>query len=374
MDTTGHWARKIDAWTAAGVIDADTARRIRAYESGHAGSARMRWPVMVALVFGALMLGAGVLLFVSSHWDRLSPTFRFTLVAAALGGFHVAAALTSERFRGMATTLHAIGTVALGGAIYISGQIFNLAEHWPGGIMLWALGAAVAWAALKDWPQFGLAAILIPAWLSSEWILATERDLFAAGERVLECGLFLLALAYFIAPTREDIAPNRRVLLWAGGVGLPFTAILLTDWGSVNWHPLPRSLWLLGWTTVIVLPLSVAVVLRKTESWPMLIAAAWVLVLLNLPSWPRDVAPYAWWAIGAVGLAAWGVVDAAGERINMGAAFFAATVLAFYFSEVMDKLERSASLVGLGALFLIGGWMLERVRRRLLVQARGAPP
>ena len=58
----------------------------------------------------------------------------------------------------------------------------------------------------------------------------------------------------------------------------------------------------------------------------------------------------------------------------MGAAVFAATVLAFYFSQVMDKLSRSASLLVVGILFLAGGAALERTRRRLVVQAlEGAP-
>jgi len=33
---------------------------------------------------------------------------------------------------------------------------------------------------------------------------------------------------------------------------------------------------------------------------------------------------------------------------------------------VMDKLGRSASLIGMGVLFLLGGWSLERLRRRLV--------
>ena len=76
----------------------------------------------------------------------------------------------------------------------------------------------------------------------------------------------------------------------------------------------------------------------------------------------RSIALYPWWALGAIGLVAWGVRDGRGERVNLGAAIFAATVIAFYFSQVMDKLGRSASLVGLGLLFLAGGWALERVR------------
>jgi hypothetical protein len=34
----------------------------------------------------------------------------------------------------------------------------------------------------------------------------------------------------------------------------------------------------------------------------------------------------------------------------------------------MDKLGRAASLIGLGLLFLLGGWLLEKTRRRLVAQ------
>jgi len=85
-----------------------------------------------------------------------------------------------------------------------------------------------------------------------------------------------------------------------------------------------------------------------------------------------DAAVHAWWAVFAIGLVAWGVRDGRSERINIGAAFFSATVVAFYFSQVMDKLGRSAALVGLGVLFLGGGWALERARRRLVEQSRQA--
>jgi hypothetical protein len=86
---------------------------------------------------------------------------------------------------------------------------------------------------------------------------------------------------------------------------------------------------------------------------------------------PTDrIAVYAWCAIGAVGLVAWGIREARPERINFGSAGFALTVLCFYFSDVMDKLGRSASLVVLGAVFLGGGWALERTRRKLIGQIR----
>lgn len=77
---------------------------------------------------------------------------------------------------------------------------------------------------------------------------------------------------------------------------------------------------------------------------------------------------YTWSALGAIGLIAWGLFEAHKARVNMGVALFGLTVLAFYFSSLMDKLGRSLSLVGLGVVFLLGGWALEQLRRRLIAR------
>jgi len=52
--------------------------------------------------------------------------------------------------------------------------------------------------------------------------------------------------------------------------------------------------------------------------------------------------------------------------INYGVVCFALSVLWFYFSSVMGKLGRSFSLMLLGVLFLGGGWLLEKTRRKLV--------
>jgi hypothetical protein len=36
----------------------------------------------------------------------------------------------------------------------------------------------------------------------------------------------------------------------------------------------------------------------------------------------------------------------------------------------MDKLDRAASWIGLGLLFLGGGWALEKMRRKLVAKVR----
>jgi hypothetical protein len=65
-------------------------------------------------------------------------------------------------------------------------------------------------------------------------------------------------------------------------------------------------------------------------------------------------------------MVAWGIYEFRAERINLGMAGFALTIIFFFFSSVMDKLGRSASLMALGVLFVSGGWYGEKLRRKLV--------
>jgi hypothetical protein len=74
----------------------------------------------------------------------------------------------------------------------------------------------------------------------------------------------------------------------------------------------------------------------------------------------------------AVFLCWWGVRLLSRALVNLGIVGFAAAVLWFYFSDIYNDHERALGLIGLGVLFLAGGWALEKMRRRIL--ARMAPP
>ena len=381
------WESLLNRWVAEGLLESPVAERIRAHELGRERGRGFHWPVLLALAFGGILLAAGVLLFVAAHWDTLPPGARFTLVLAMVGIFHLAGALTTRGFPAAATTLHALGTGTLGAGIFLAGQIFNLREHWPGGIMLWAVGAWIGWALRRDWVQATLAALLTPAWLGSEWSVAASR--FQGSTRILTEGLLLLALTYLSArlPGRES--PHRRSLAWCGGLALlpcALTLFFLVGEGSYEFtHQalLPVGLAAAGWAGAILAPLALALWLRRQQAWLNLVAAGWVIGLglaveqtsLHPPGTGGarlgELFAYFWCAAGSVGLVAWGLLERRRERLNLGVAGFALTVLGFYFSSVMDKLGRSASLLGLGVLFLLGGWLLEKARRRLLLRLAG---
>jgi len=120
MATSEQLDQKLQQWVAASVIDLPAAERIRVFEAAH-DTGRMRWPVVLAIAFGAIMVAAGVLLFVAAHWDQLSPAQRFLLVLAMIAVFHLAAGALMPRLQALGIALHGVGTVALGAGIFLAG-------------------------------------------------------------------------------------------------------------------------------------------------------------------------------------------------------------------------------------------------------------
>ncbi len=380
--------KQLERWISARVVDASTAARIRTFEESQGSSERLRWPILLAVALGGVLLCAGVLLFVAAHWDELSPAWRFVLVLFLVAVFPLAGALTEERFPALSTTFYAIGTICVGAGIFLTAQIFNLQEHWPSGILMWAIGALAGWLILRHWTQAALMALLVPAWLAGEWQVRTEG--LAVSSRLLTEGLLLIAITYLSARTSGEDSAARRALAWIGGLALlPLSVVAFVEgretwgWGWQNRVAISPLLHITGWAIAICGPLALAFALRKSAAWTNAVAAVWVLVIgtfrathedtgrnLSIFAW-NSLGPYFWAGVGALGLVGWGLLERRRERINLGVAGFALTVIIFYFSDVMDKLGRSASLIGLGVLFLFGGWALERARRQLVARVAG---
>ncbi len=383
----------LNRWQSAGVLDAAATARIRAHEaelaaqSAHKDTSGLKWQGITALILGAILLACGVVLFISAHWDELGPGARYTLVIAMVAVFHIAGGLARPSFHGLSTALHAVGTVATGAAIALVGQIFNIQDHWPAAILLWALAALAGWTLLHDQAQEILALLLVPAWIFCELAFRIGDHI---GDSVYMGRLYfvwaILYITFFIASKRKAV---RGILLGAGViVAVTGVVMMLLTWESWNsdqtFIPFSTRVW--AWIAIAAIPLIIAAFHGHKGLVPIVVAIAFVIALpwcyhsfiqsYTHPNGATDtwvvteytLTAYALVAAFAVFLCWWGVRLVSRALVNLGIVGFAASVVWFYSSDILTKVNRSLGLIGLGILFLAGGWALEKMRRRILAR------
>ena len=375
--------RYLKRWRDAGLIDEATESSIRIFEAADAPPSGRRWQVILALVMGGILLGAGVLLFVAANWDDVSPGWRLTLVLAMLALFHGAGAVAKERFSGFATTMHALGTVAAGAAIALVGQIFHMQEHWPAAVMLWALCALAGWRLLGDQFQQTLSLLLVPAWLISEWMY--RASVYDGAQVYLARMIAVLAAVYLTGFLHSRKRVVFGILFGVSAVVLCICVGVLSEgwmyygYGQHPWGFLPAHLRDIAFV-ILLLTVGFGWYIGRKSVGPAGVVAVmafvlpWAQTVVESEGWrgqpwkhsEASLFAYVLVATTAVFLAWWGVREGSRALINYGIAAFALTVMWFYFSSIMDKLGRSLGLIMLGVWFLAGGWLLENMRRKLV--------
>jgi hypothetical protein len=376
----------LNRWQSAGVLDAEAALRIRTYESQHERPAGLRWQGLVALILGAILLACGVVLFVSAHWDEMGPGARFAIAMGMVAVFHLGGAWSRKSYHALSTVLHAVGTVSTGAAIALVGQIFNIQEHWPAAILLWALAALAGWILLRDQAQQILTLLLFPAWIFSEFAFAAEghigQDVYLGRFMIVWAVLYLTV---FLG-SRHKIVQGVLFAI-AAIAALVGIVLMLESWqswsGTQSFLPLHTRFW--GWVGIGALPILFSLFRLRKSLVPVAVALVVAIALpwcsrtwteyynygANHGSYNRTepvLAAHALVAAFTIFVIWWGVRQASRALVNLGIVGFAITVGWFYFSDIFDKVGRSLGLIGLGVLFLAGGWALEKTRRRLVAR------
>ena len=398
-------------WQKAGVLDAETAAHIRAHEARVAAGAAtgpreqgqgvkrqahvvgVKWQGITALILGAILLACGVVLFVSAHWDQLGPGERFALVLSMVAVFHIGGGLARPGFADMSSALHAVGTAATGAAIALVGQIFNMQEHWPAAVLLWALAAVGGWVLLRDQAQQILALLLVPAWMICELSYRMQNSI---GSEVylgrLYFAIGILYVTFFLNSRRRAV---QGILFAAGAIAAVAGVVMMqSHWASYSaeqsFIPFGTRVW--AWIAIAALPLIVAAFHGHKGLIPVAAAIAFAIAFpWCYRSWVYtqhygngmqytynmtgpNILAHALVAAFALFICWWGVRMVSRALVNFGIAGFAISVVWFYYSNLFDALGRSLGLIGLGILFLVGGWALEKTRRRLLAGMTAPKP
>ncbi len=381
----------LNRWKSAGILEDETAQRIRVWESGQKRPSGLNWKGIVALILGGILLATGVILFVSAHWDDISPGVRFALVIAMVAVFHLGGAVARQKYHGLSTTLHAVGTVSAGAAIALAGQIFNIQEHWPAAILLWAIAALAGLVLLQDEAQLTLTLLLFPALIFCELEAYTDKNIGQGA--YLGRFLFVWAIFYFTMFLGSRRKAVHGILFAVAAIAaVAGTVMMNSGWASwsASQTPIPFGTRFWAWTAIAAVPLAIA---AFRGHWGLIPPASAVAVAVALPWCQRiwiehyeygngrngsftrndpNLLAHVLVAAFAVFMIGWGMRQTSRALVNLGIVYFAIAVTWFYYSNIFDKVGRSLGLIGLGILFLAGGWALEKARRGLL--ARMSPP
>jgi hypothetical protein len=147
-----------------------------------------------------------------------------------------------------------------------------------------------------------------------------------------------------------------------------------TNWDYQSSIPFGTRVW--AWAAIAALPIIVSAfhghkgLIPIATGIPFVIVLPWCHSATALRQGYANAGPnlfaHALVAGFAVFLCWWGVRLESRLLVNFGIVGFALAVAWFYFSDIMDKFGRSLGLIGLGVLFLAGGWALEKFRRKIV--------
>ena len=391
MDATEALA----VWVAEGQIDSDLAERLRTSLAAHDEPQRTNKIIWVLVSIGAVLTGAGLLLFIASQWDQSSPVRRlallFTIYLLVVG----AAALADRQQLGVtAKGLWFLSSIAVGVNIFLVGQIYNLPLNYWQGTLLWLIATmAMGWAS----PSSAQGWLAVPlGLLTLGWISTPASQFFEQGEFLFAqgglrplvplVGLGLVATAMVVDATLFD---------WLKQPAAAFGAVLVAVPIVVStFHPMAFA-WIFQ---VDVRPFHVVVGLGAVA----LIVAAWLqdrsspfglagaavtgLLMALLPQvsdddglldgdslpWLAESFDNSELLFGLYTAVIFGLAVAtimAGQYyakpvlVNIGYAMVSVILFALYVGRIAGELPTSLAVIGGGLALISGAIFLERRRR-----------
>lgn len=364
--------RKLDDWTAAGLIDAEAAERIRAWEAAHPEAQR---PVLRLAVagLGLFAVGLGLILLVAANWDIIPDPLKLAVHL----GLTAAAAWLAWRWRNAGwrseAALFVLGALVLAG-IGLQAQVYQLTGHLWEALLSWAalmtpafllLGrgrvTALAWALLTGGALVSLAADTG----SGTWPALLAQGLFVAWPPLL---VLLSMLPRLASPDFRQALKEVGLVAILAGASLVHIAWAQTITAPEAAEMLVRLLPGLAASAAALLVARRGDGLPRPLVLPLLLGPA--LAVLAACTMPH---PDIWWSrlIGVfIYMGMWGSVAhasaMAGWNRLFGVAIAAVAVRIFIiYIELFGSLATTGGGLVIGGLLLLGlAWGWQRLTAR----------
>ncbi len=400
----GDLKTEVASWRASRIISGDQARQILGLYAASPDASVAKGRLITALsILGSLLVGVGVILFIASNWDGMATEAKIAiLLAVTLSAY--GAGYWLKYVQGYDRLGHAVillGTLLYGAAIHLVAQAYHFPVNDPDLMLLWFLGVVPLAYAARSRAITVLSLVLFLFALGfrmQDW-LSNEFDAEVA---------FISAFAIFGVAGLMLNGLGRLQALWERtrlysdvfqviGLVTALAAIYLLGFRIL--HDLDRVVGNAGSLDHISTPywvaISVAGTLALAGSVPAVLQIARsgardaatalgavgplallvpLVVVVALPGGGDVTYPLIFNLVllGAiVGLLATGYVTGRESFVNVGLVFFSIDVISRYFEFGWDLIDRSLLFIINGTILLIGGYLLERGRRCVILRMRG---
>jgi uncharacterized membrane protein len=389
---TAHWVE----W---GIISKEQAQAILAGYTTRPGGFSQGRLITTLAVLGSVLVGLGVILFIASNWQEIGKWTKLALLFVGLAITYGGGYVTRERY-GMVrvgTALIFLGVLLYGAAIFLIGQLYHIPAGRPSLYLWWFLGAAPMAYAVRSRAVLFLAAVTGVVTLgmySYSWV----RDTPAGGTSFAAMGLVTGVAITGLGLAHRAWSPIKwgaLVLQWVGTVvffipffAFTFSGIFEDAVGETRAHSWEFHVAYFGSLAVGVGSIGYAwlgeqVTARRLAA-TFTYASAGLLVMLAssflglyTPIWGAlfyALLFNALLAIAILGLIVLGYRERGMAFVNLGLAVFTVDVFGRYVDFGWGLLDRSIFFIVAGVLLLAGGFVLERLRRRMMagMTAEGA--
>ena len=295
-------ADELPKWCDAELIDDTTAEELRRRYPVDGDGGRLA--AVAIYIFGALLVGGGIISFVAWNWEDMPDAFKLIVIGTAMVGattFGYRLWAFDPRRARLGHALMLLGMLIFGANIGLVAQIFHVSSVWWHGWLAWCGGTIVAawlWRSVPiavlsmvvgtvalfgfvqdfestHWlASYGIAAGFLPlAWWTRSRVLftlttaaftflmaiglweATNEDAVPIVVTLLSIAAMLLAFAFVVRPSspRGKFAPVATVLGFLGFGGVFYVTSFHEAAENIQWARLDGDDALLLWPLLPVL-------------------------------------------------------------------------------------------------------------------------
>lgn len=133
----------------------------------HAASSERTHSFTLAVgILGVVLLGTGVITFFAANWDQMAKLSKLLLLFGSLWLSYGAAAYLriAAGLPHIAEAVLLLGVILFGANIMLIAQIYHIDEHYPNGVLLWAIGGLLTAILLHSQSAMVAALLLGTLW------------------------------------------------------------------------------------------------------------------------------------------------------------------------------------------------------------------